>query len=100
MPRELERYQYFVEIVLESSSGRRDARISDISSGGCYVDTIVVAQEGEDVSFELKDVAHQNLTFTGTVAYVLDGMGFGIKFTNISEQHQAVIDRIIKSSGG
>ena len=100
MPRELERYQYFVEIVLESSSGKRDARISDISSGGCYIDTIVVAQEGEDVSFELKDVAHQNLTFTGTVAYVLDGMGFGIKFTNLTEPHQAVIDQIIKSSGG
>jgi len=100
MPRELERYQYFVEIVLESSSGKRDARISDISGGGCYIDSIASAHEGDEVSFELKDIDHQNLTFTGTVAYVLEGMGFGIKFTNVTDKHQAVIDQILKSSGG
>jgi len=100
MPRELERYQYFVEIVLESASGRRDARISDISAGGCYIDSIAVAKEGEDVSFEFKQIADENLKFTGTVAYVLEGMGFGIKFTNLTNEHQKVINQILESRGG
>jgi hypothetical protein len=100
MPRELERYQYFVEIVLESASGKRDARISDISAGGCYIDTIVRVYEGEEIAFEFKEPTGENLRFTGTVAYVLEGMGFGIKYTNLTDAHQAVIDQIIKSSGG
>lgn len=100
MPRELERYQYFVEIVLESSSGKRDARISDISTGGCYIDSIVEAQVGEEISFELKQFDHEGLKFTGTVAYVLKGMGFGIKFTSLSEAHQELINHIIESSRG
>jgi hypothetical protein len=98
MPRELERYQYFVEIELELASGRRDARISDISAGGCYIDTIIGVYEGEEVAFEFKQSTGENLRFTGTVAYVLDGMGFGMKFTNLSKEHEAVINQIIKSS--
>ena len=100
MPRELERYQYFVEIVLESASGRRDARISDISAGGCYIDSIAVAKEGEDVLFEFKQIGDENLKFTGTVAYVLEGMGFGIKFKNLTDEHQKVINQILESRGG
>src|SRR5258708_16011487 len=100
MPRYREGYQYFVEVVVESASGRRDARISDISAGGCYIDTIVHVYEGEEIAFEFKQPTGESLRFTGTVAYVLEGMGFGIKFTNLTDDHQAVIDQIIKSSSG
>ena len=100
MPRELERYPYFVEIVLESSSGKREARISDISSGGCYIDSIVGVHEGEDVAFEFKQPIDAQPRFTGTVAYVLDGFGFGVRFKDLTDEQKAAVAAIIKSHGG
>ena len=98
MPREEERVPYYTEIVLESAAGMRGARISDVSPGGCYVDTISPAIEGEEISFEFKNPMAARLKFTGTVAYVLPNLGFGIKFTDLSEQHKAAIDQIMKAA--
>jgi hypothetical protein len=99
MPREEERFPFYTEIMVESAAGTRGARISDVSPGGCYIDTIVPAREGEEISFEIKDRTGANLRFNGVVAYVLENMGFGIKFTNLSDDHRAAIDEIIKASG-
>jgi hypothetical protein len=100
LPREDERFPYFTEIMLESGAGVRGARMSDVSAGGCYIDTISPAIEGESVSFEFKDSSGDRLRFTGTVAYVLPNMGFGIKFTDLTDEHKTAIDGIIKASGG
>jgi hypothetical protein len=99
MPREQERIPYYTEIMLESAAGMRGARISDVSPGGCYVDTISPAIEGETVSFEFKNPAAARLKFTGIVAYVLPNLGFGIKFTDLSDDHKAAIDEIMKAAG-
>ena len=99
MPREEDRVPYYTEILLESGAGIRGARISDVSPGGCYIDTISPATEGETVSFEFKNAAGVRLKFTGTVAYVLPNMGFGIKFTDLADEHKAAIEHIIKASG-
>ena len=50
MPREDERVPFYTEIMLESAAGMRGARISDVSPGGCYIDTISPAIEGEVIS--------------------------------------------------
>jgi hypothetical protein len=99
MPREEERVPYYTEIMMESSAGMRGARISDVSPGGCYVDTISPAIEGEAISFQFKNAAASRLKFTGTVAYVLPNLGFGIKFTDLTDEHKAAIDQIMKAAG-
>ena len=99
MPREDERVPFYTEIMLESAAGMRGARISDVSPGGCYVDTISPAIEGEAISFQFKNPKDPKLKFTGTVAYVLPNLGFGIKFTDLTDEHKAAIDAIIKASG-
>lgn len=100
LPREEERFPYYTEIVIESDSGTRGARISDVSHGGCYIDTIAPAREGEEISFEIESKAGGTLRITGTVAYVIENMGFGVKFSDLTEEYRAVIDEIIKSAGG
>jgi hypothetical protein len=95
--REHERYTYFLDVVLESSSGKLEARISEIGVGGCYFDTIATVPTGEEVVFKFGPPFDENLRFTGTVAYVFPGMGFGVKFTNLTDEHQAVIQEIIRS---
>jgi hypothetical protein len=85
MPRKHERKPIFTEIVLRSASGKREARISDLSMGGCFVDTIVNAQVGEEVSLKITFDPGYVLELTGTIAYVLEGNGFGVSFTDLTD---------------
>jgi hypothetical protein len=100
MPREQERVNYLIEILLECASGKREARISDLSPGGCYIDSIVSVKEGEPVSFSLKDASGSTLPFTGQVAYVFDGAGFGVRFTELTDERKAFLDQVMKANGG
>lgn len=86
MNRKHERIPMIVEIVLDSSAGRRPSRISDLSMGGCYVDSIASFRVGEPLSFDLKSPTIGTVTFSGEVAYVLEGFGFGLKFTQMGPQ--------------
>ena len=80
MPRQHERTTHFEEIVLESASGRQPARISDISEGGCYIDTIVEVKVGDEVSFEVRKPDGMSVRKTGVIAYHFAGMGFGVRY--------------------
>lgn len=100
MPRQQERIPFRLEVVLESASGKREVRISDLSAGGCYVDTIVGAQEGEPVNLQFKmPSTGEIMAFSCEAAYVFEGMGFGVRFTSLTEQHKDFLDKLMKSSG-
>ena len=85
--RKHERRDFRKQILLECVSGKRQVSIADISMEGCYVDSIVEVREGEIVSFEL-DNGLTAERFVGKVAYVLPGMGFGIRFGDITEEQK------------
>jgi PilZ domain. len=99
MPRLQERVPYLKEIVLECASGKREARISDLGPGGCYIDSIVAVLEGEPVSLSVVTQSGEALSFTGEVAYVLNGMGFGIRFTELTDERKAFLDQVISANG-
>lgn len=86
MRRKHERTPVAVDTVLDSSAGKRESRISDLSLGGCYVESMTNFQPGEPVSFDLIDTGGGTIGFTGEVAYVLDGFGFGLRFTNLGPE--------------
>ena len=98
MPRKEERVSYITEVVLEWSSGKREARITDLSSGGCYVDTIATIPEGEPISFALQTSEGESSKLTGKVAYVMSGFGFGIEFTDLTDGTRELLDRLIKGA--
>ena len=84
--REDERKPFFAEAMLEFSSGKYQARISDISLGGCYVDSIASVVEGEAISLSLSFSSGDSQRFDGVIAYVLPGFGFGVRFTGLTEE--------------
>jgi hypothetical protein len=88
------------EVVVESASGKRQERISDLSLGGCFVDSIATVMEGEPVSLVLVRPDGGPLAFTGRVTYILPGVGFGIRFTNISEEQQAFLESAVGVPSG
>ena len=100
MRREKERIQVSMGIVLESASGNREARISDLSMGGCFIDSIATFREGEIVQFKLSLSEEQTEDMSGEVAYVLEGIGFGVQFTGLSEEQHLLLSQIILAHGG
>lgn len=62
-----------------------------MSMGGCYIESITNYRKGEAISFELQNTAGQCLRFQGNVAYVLEGFGFGLTFSNLTAEHLAFL---------
>ena len=100
MPRKLDRFTYLKEVVLEFTSGRRTARISDISAGGCYIDTIVQATVGDTVTIHISATDGSSLPFDGRIAYVLEGFGFGVEFLNLTDEQNEFLKSVIASAAG
>ena len=78
-----------LDAVWEGKSGNHDARVTDLSEGGCYVDSLGEAQVGEVLAFKLQLPAGEWLELTGEVAHQTPPLGFGLKFANLTaEQHE------------
>ena len=100
MPRQFERISVSFEIVLESASGKRGARISDLSMEGCFVDTILDAAEGEQMFFDVKLPTGDPVRLSGKVTYAMPRIGFGIRFDELSEENKQLLKQIILAYGG
>ena len=98
MPRKSDRVEFLRETTLESLSGNRDVRISDLSAGGCYVDTISTLIEGTAVSLEIQSSTGDPVRFTGRVAYEAPGMGVGIEFTDMTSAQKQFLAQILDPS--
>ena len=96
MPRQHERVPYLTEVVLEFASGRREARISDLSEGGCYVDSWAGVRPGDTVRFEMQTPAGDLLPLVGEVAYVFEGAGFGLRFLDLGNDTRHRICELMK----
>ncbi len=97
MKRKHKRTGIVAEIVLESSAGRRPSRISDMSMGGCYIESVTNFRKGDEISFDLHSTAGEAVRFSGNVAYVLDGFGFGLTFTNLGPAHLTFLKTTLPS---
>ena len=95
MPRKDERISFLTEVHLEFASGRRLARISDISMGGCYMESIVQVHKGEHFNFDITLTSGESMRFEGEVAYVFEGMGFGVKFIDLNDHTRPFLLKII-----
>lgn len=89
----LKRSPVVIEIVLESSAGGRSTRISDLSLGGCFVETINAYRPGEMVTFDLTDMNGESLRFTGSVVYSMDNIGFGLEFNDLNDAHKEFLQK-------
>ena len=100
MPRQHERVTVSLEAVLEFGTAKNNARVSDISRGGCFFDTRTDVSPGDEVSFKLQGANGDWMQFSGTVMYHFPGMGFGLRFSTLSDEQRNFVFRIIFSKGG
>lgn len=100
MPRKHDRTSISLDVTLEFTSGTRSARVSDLSIGGCFVDTIVPVNVGEFVRIRIRLSDDQWEQMIGEVAYILPSFGFGLNFKGISEEQKWRISDVIVANGG
>ena len=100
MPRKHERVPLSLEAISEASSGRHEARVSDLSMGGCYVDSIVTLQAGENVVLSIRMPTGEWMKISAEVTYSLPGMGYGVSFTDQIAYDVNLLERAIRASGG
>ena len=95
--REEKRKDISLEVRWEGGAGRHPARITDLSTGGCYLDTLGGVTVGEIISLEIKLPSGEWLPLRGTVAFHHPGLGFSVCFTFLTEDEERQLTEIINS---
>ena len=78
------------EIYELHSQTRLTGRCSDLSSGGCYIDTLSPFAVGTTVRVRLERDMHE-FEAEAVVAYAHVSMGMGLNFTEMKREHQEIL---------
>jgi len=89
-----------MEARYEGLSGKSDARVYDISSGGCYIESVSPAITGETLRLEILLPSERWLVLHGEVVHHEPGMGFGLRFGEQSNSERDVIAGLIEYGRG
>jgi hypothetical protein len=92
--REDERARVSLEAWWEGLSGRQMARVSDISMGGCFIETLNVPPVGEVVVFAIKRPTGGWLELRGTVIAADPQLGFSVTYTFLTDEEQQELKRL------
>ena len=91
------RVPLLVEVAWEGATGKYEARICDVSTTGCFIDTIGRAAAGETIRFTVRLPAGDWIKLQGEVIYELPRAGFGVRFANLSDDQRQHLEAFIKA---
>ena len=92
------RKQILLEAKWESLSSRHEARVDDVSLGGCFVNTYAKVELGEHVDLEIQLPSGKWLPLRGQVASYQPGVGFGMSFSSLSAKETAGLKELIRTA--
>ena len=92
--REDERARVSLEARWEGMSGRHEARVSDISMGGCFIDTQGAAEVGEFIVFSIRKPDGGWLALRGEVVSVDPRTGFSVSYSFLTDEEQQELKRL------
>jgi hypothetical protein len=95
------RYPFFAQAEATEvvSATRLNARTSDLSLTGCYLEMMNPSPVGTEVRISIS-YGSENLVVLGTVTYVLQNMGMGIAFKNVGPAEAAILGKWIAQLAG
>jgi PilZ domain len=76
-------------------SRRHEARVDDVSLGGCFVNTYGKVELHEQVNLEMQLPSGEWVPLRGQVASYQPGVGFGMSFTSLSEEEVNALKDLI-----
>jgi len=80
------RLEVCLDAVWDGNSGKHPARVTDLSEGGCYVDSLGESHVGEVLNIKLQLQNGERLELSGEVAHEMPPMGFGVRFVNLNSE--------------
>lgn len=92
------RKRILLEAKWESMSHTHEARVDDVSLGGCFVNTYGQVQPDEEVNLQIRLPSGNWLRIQGRVASYQTGVGFGMAFTSLSEKEAAALKELIATT--
>ncbi len=100
MPRNFSRTPVSFDVLCDLPSGPLEARVSDISVSGCFVEAAAGARTGEIVSMRIRIDEQEWLALRGVVAFNREREGFGLQFIELGAGDIGRLERaILKHSG-
>jgi hypothetical protein len=90
-----ERLEVCLDAVWDGKSGNYTARVTDLSEGGCYLDTLGQAASGEVLHFKLQLPGGDWLDLAGEVAHTTPPLGFGLRFLNPTPEQVEKLSSLI-----
>ena len=79
----------------DSQSGGHEARIEDLSLGGCFVNTTGRVDLGEVVSLSIKLPSGEWLPLRGEVVSYQQGIGFGVLFSFLTDEEEQALRELV-----
>lgn len=73
-----------LEVRWNGFSGGAPAVTSDISFGGCYIESLAPVSIGDILDFDFQPTTSETLRLRGQVLYGHQNIGFGVRFTDVN----------------
>ena len=86
--RSQERVKLILEARWEGLAGKHEARLSDLSLGGCFIESVGQVSLHERVRFEIQMPWGRWLPLQGEVVYCQPHFGFAIRLTELSDMQR------------
>ena len=80
------RLRVSLDAMWDSSTEAHSAQITDLSEGGCYLDSVGSVRLGEIVGFRVLMPDDDWLYLEGEVRHYGAGTGFGVKFVELNDE--------------
>ena len=93
-----QRKRLLLEARWESMSSTHEARVDDVSVGGCFVNTLGRVEPNEGVSLQIQLPSGAWLPLRGYVTSYQPGVGFGVSFTSLTDDETAALMELIASA--
>src|SRR5829696_965074 len=90
------RLSVHLDAVWHGGEEKHSARITDLSEGGCYLDTVGEVLVGEIVAFRVSLPDGDWLYLEGEVRHHRHGRGFGVQFVDLNEEQVENLARLLQ----
>jgi PilZ domain-containing protein len=85
-----------LDAMWDSSTQAHSARVTDLSEGGCFLDSVGEVRLGEIVGFRVLLPDDDWLYLEGEIRHYSAGRGFGVQFVELNDEQTEKLQWLIK----
>ena len=100
-PQQHEPVTVSLDVVWQGSSGKQDARMSEISMDGCFIDSMVQGRAlGDIVEFKVHLPSGPWVSLQGELVHEDHPIGFGLRFRGLTDGDKRLLAQVVVAHGG